>query len=259
MDPEPHRIRILSWNIDGLDMGNIRTRAKAVCENIMRETPDVVFLQEFVTEMSDIFDKHCGPSYERFQAASDAYYTAMLLKKQTVKCTETKVVPFYTSRMGRALQSAQAEVKGIPMTLITSHLESTKDHAEERKRQLTAAFRAVNEAEGSRTVVFGGDLNLRDPELAAIGSLPDNIYDLWEVTGKRKEAAFTWDLTRNDNLEWQARFRPKCRFDRLYIRHSTPRTQLKPVYFELTGLERIPGCRRFPSDHWGILAHFDKV
>ena len=80
--------------------------------------------------------------------------------------------------------------------------------------------------------------------------------DLWEFTGKRPEAKFTWDLKRNDNLQWEHQFRPQCRFDRLYMRPDI-KADLKPVYFELVGIERIKSCRRFPSDHWGVLAHFD--
>lgn len=33
-DSEPHRIRLLSWNIDGLDNNNVKTRAKAVVNTI---------------------------------------------------------------------------------------------------------------------------------------------------------------------------------------------------------------------------------
>lgn len=34
VDPEPDRIRVLSWNIDGLDQNNVATRAKSVCITI---------------------------------------------------------------------------------------------------------------------------------------------------------------------------------------------------------------------------------
>ena len=95
-------------------------------------------------------------------------------------------------------------------------------------------------------------------QLQEIGGLPGGTCDLWMVTGHRPEAKFTWDLTRNDNLEWPHKFKPRCRFDRLYLRDARP-SQLKPVYFELVGLERLKTCRRFCSDHWGLLAHFDKV
>ena len=92
-------------------------------------------------------------------------------------------------------------------------------------------------------------------QLSEVGGIPVNVIDMWEEAGRRPEAQYTWDTTRNDNLEWKLKFKPRCRFDRLYCR-STDR--LRAVYFELVGLERCDGCRRFPSDHWGILAHFDK-
>jgi len=95
-------------------------------------------------------------------------------------------------------------------------------------------------------------------QLQDMEGIPAGVADVWEATGRRPEAAYTWDMQRNDNLKWSQRFRPRCRFDRLYYR---PADMLKPVYFELIGLERLSrfdGCQRFPSDHWGILAHFDK-
>jgi len=95
-------------------------------------------------------------------------------------------------------------------------------------------------------------------QLQDVGGVPAGVADVWEAAGRRPEAMYTWDLQRNDNLDWSQRYRPRCRFDRLYYR---PADQLRPVYFELVGLERLSrfnGCQRFPSDHWGIVAHFDK-
>lgn len=96
-----------------------------------------------------------------------------------------------------------------------------------------------------------------DFQLAEVGGLPDDVLDLWEVTGKRPEAKFTWDSRRNENISIDTKFRPCHRFDRLYLRHAKPKPKVKPVYFELIGIEKIPTCQRFPSDHWGLLAHFD--
>ena len=95
-------------------------------------------------------------------------------------------------------------------------------------------------------------------QLVLIDGIPDGLYDMWEVTGKRPEAKFTWDCMRNDNLEMSGKFKPRARFDRVYLSHCEPKPKLKPVYFELVGIERLP-CQRFPSDHWGILTHYDKV
>ena len=98
-------------------------------------------------------------------------------------------------------------------------------------------------------------------QVQQIGGVPENIYDLWEITGKRPEAKFTWDTYRNDNLNAEGagpKFKVKCRFDRLYLRNSTPK-KIKTEYFELIGIERLKSCQRFCSDHWGLLAHFKVI
>ena len=92
-----------------------------------------------------------------------------------------------------------------------------------------------------------------------VGGVPRNMVDLWEVTGKSPESTFTWDLDTNDNLDWEWESKPKCRFDRLYMKPAPDGATVKPVHFELVGLERLPTCRRFCSDHWGILSHLEKL
>jgi len=49
---------------------------------------------------------------------------------------------------------------------MTSHLESTASHAAERKRQLKTAFDVMKKHKN--TVIFGGDLNMRDKEVTAM-------------------------------------------------------------------------------------------
>lgn len=65
----------------------------------------------------------------------------------------------------KLLSSLQARVKGVKCWLMTSHLESTKSSAGERKRQLRSAFSEMGKAPDDVTVLFGGDLNLRDQEV----------------------------------------------------------------------------------------------
>jgi len=36
VDDQPLRVRVLSWNIDGLDQGNVVTRARAVVKTILK-------------------------------------------------------------------------------------------------------------------------------------------------------------------------------------------------------------------------------
>lgn len=51
---------------------------------------------------------------------------------------------------------------------MTSHLESTASHAEERVRQLKIALKQLKAAAKEKTAIFGGDLNMRDKEVVAV-------------------------------------------------------------------------------------------
>ncbi len=57
-----------------------------------------------------------------------------------------------------------------------SHLESMVEAQTERERQLKIAFEEMEKAPARQTVLFGGDLNLRDYEVCMlIGSLLHNF------------------------------------------------------------------------------------
>lgn len=87
---------------------------------------------------------------------------------------------------------------------------------------------------------------------------------MWESTGSRKECLYTWDCLRNTNLKMNGKYKPRCRFDRLYYRPLINNNKTKskkneltlmPVYFELEGLEKLKSCGRFCSDHWAIQSY----
>ena len=61
-------------------------------------------------------------------------------------------------------------MQDVAFTFLTSHLESTKDYSDERKRQLSLAFKEMLKEEADRTVIFAGDLNLRDKEVSCGGA-----------------------------------------------------------------------------------------
>lgn len=48
---------------------------------------------------------------------------------------------------------------------MTSHLESCKDQAAERMKQLKVVLQNIKEEPDNMTVIFGGDTNLRDSEV----------------------------------------------------------------------------------------------
>lgn len=184
------------------------------------------------------------------------YFNAILLRKATIKPTrELQCKHFTTSRMGRHLLTQHALFhNNIKLTLMTSHLESTKDHAQERKNQLKdILYTEISSQDANQFVIFGGDLNVRDKEVEAV-CIPWRINDMWEACGSNKATKYTWDTSVNDNLDmpWKC----KLRFDRIYYRENGS-VSLNPVCFKLVGQERLAsGC--FPSDHWGIWFEFQQ-
>nr|CAD7392164.1 unnamed protein product [Timema cristinae] len=149
-----------------------------------------------------------------------------------------------------------AHIGPLKLQLLNTHLESTVDHAAERVKQLKECFKVTSEAPEDTTVIFAGDLNLRDKELEQLGGPPPGVEDLWKTCGSRKECQYTWDMLRNSNKEFPGRFKPRSRFDRIYLRHSHPQ-RVVPVHFGLLGIEKVSGTQTFPSDHWGLRVFFN--
>lgn len=249
------RFSLLTWNIDGLDLGNQQDRARGVCSYLALYSPDVVFLQEVIPPYLSYLQKR-AVSYTIIPGNIDGYFTAIMLKKSRVKFLRQEIIPFPTTSMMRNLLVVHVNISGNELCLMTSHLESTKGHAKERLNQLRQVLKTMQEASESTTVIFGGDTNLRDHEVTQIGGLPNNILDIWEFLGKPKHCRYTWDTNCNSNLD--ANFKCKLRFDRIFFRTAAEGGQIIPRSLDLIGLEKLD-CGRFPSDHWGLLCDFDVI
>ncbi|XP_067004499.1 tyrosyl-DNA phosphodiesterase 2 isoform X2 [Anabrus simplex] len=251
----PSKFSLISWNIDGLDEINLKRRTKAVCQIIFQEKPDIVFLQEVIPEtFSYISDKL--PEYMCIAGNVEGYFSALMLRRYTVYYDSHKIIQFPSSLMQRNLLCAEVHIGPLKLQLMTSHLESGMEHTKERLNQLQTAFKMIQKMPENQTVIFGGDLNLRDKELSVSGGVPPGIEDLWIACGSRKECQYTWDNVRNTNKSVPGKFKPRCRFDRIYIRHAHPRAVV-PMHFGLIGIQKIINTQSFPSDHWGIQVFFN--
>lgn len=177
-----------------------------------------------------------------------------MLNKTTIKPTEElQIKLFSASQMGRHyLKQPALFQEKVKLTLMTSHLESMKDCAPERKRQLNEMFKEGTSQESESFVIFGGDFNVRDKEVDEV-SLPWRIDDMWEACGRNASTQYTWDTSANDNL--QVNWNSKLRFDRIYFRNDF-NVSLVPSSFSLVGKERL-ASGVFPSDHWGIWCEFE--
>ncbi|XP_006977192.1 tyrosyl-DNA phosphodiesterase 2 [Peromyscus maniculatus bairdii] len=246
-------ISFITWNIDGLDGNNLPERARGVCSCLALYSPDVVFLQEVIPSYCAYLKKRAN-SYKIITGNEEGYFTAILLKKGRVKFKSQEIVPFPNTKMMRNLLCVNVSLGGNEFCLMTSHLESTREHSAERISQLKTVFQKMQEAPDSTTVIFAGDTNLRDQEVTKCGGLPDNVFDAWEFLGKPKHCQYTWDTRINTNLRIPAAC--KHRFDRIFFRAEEG--HLIPQSLDLVGLEKLD-CGRFPSDHWGLLCTLNVV
>ncbi|XP_055654203.1 tyrosyl-DNA phosphodiesterase 2 isoform X2 [Falco biarmicus] len=246
---------LITWNIDGLDLGSLKERAGGICSYLALYSPDVVFLQEVILPQLSLLQVRAG-SYAIIPGAVDGYFTAIMLKKSRVKLLKQEIIPFPTTAMMRNLLVVHVSISGNELCLMTSHLESTKNHSKERMKQLQIVLDKMQKESESTTVIFGGDTNLRDNEVTKLGGLPNNILDIWEFLGKPQHCRYTWDTHSNTNL--RAEYKCKMRFDRVYIRPAVEGGHIIPRSMDLIGLEKLE-CGRFASDHWGLLCNFDVV
>uniref|UniRef100_A0A8D1W6J1 Tyrosyl-DNA phosphodiesterase 2 n=1 Tax=Sus scrofa TaxID=9823 RepID=A0A8D1W6J1_PIG len=245
----------ITWNIDGLDLNSLLERARGVCSYLALYSPDVIFLQEVIPPYYTYLKKKAS-SYEIITGNEEGYFTAIMLKKSRVKFKSQEIIPFPNTKMMRNLLCVHVSVSGNELCLMTSHLESTRGHAEERMNQLKMVLKKMQEAPESATVIFAGDTNLRDQEVTKCGGLPNNILDVWEFLGKPKHCQYTWDTQMNSNLGIAATC--KLRFDRIFFRAAAEGSHIIPRSLDLLGLEKLD-CGRFPSDHWGLLCNLDVI
>uniref|UniRef100_W5MF67 Tyrosyl-DNA phosphodiesterase 2 n=2 Tax=Lepisosteus oculatus TaxID=7918 RepID=W5MF67_LEPOC len=243
---------IVTWNIDGLDTDNLRERARGLCSYLVLYDPDVVFLQEVIPPYLEYLKKR-AVSYTIIEGNEDCYFTAIMLKKSHVKLLKSETINYPTTDMMRNLLIAQVKIHELELCLMTSHLESCKEHSQERMNQLRKVWEKMREAPANVTVIFGGDTNLRDHEVAKLGGLPSGVCDIWEFLGRPEHCKYTWDTKTNTNRK--VCYVSRLRFDRVLLRAAKEGARVVPEHMDLIGLEKLD-CGRFTSDHWGILCGF---
>ena len=193
--------------------------------------------------------------FSTFDQAPSYYFTILMTRSTTFLVPTCQIVKFANSKQGRNLNVVTGTFQGKNVTVMTSHLESTKPSSLVRMKQLKKVWEEMVSQDPSHTVVFGGDTNLRAIEVVETRGknqeLSDKIDDVWEKLGSPDDTRYTWDCLKNDN---QIKDSPiRARYDRLFIRHQdlNDATHFHPVSIELVGTDRLP-CGMFPSDHWGL-------
>eukprot|EP00794_Sanderia_malayensis_P011948 gene11948-13184_t len=248
-------IKMITWNIDGLDERDFNMRMMAVIVKINTLQPEIVYLQEVLQISLQCIRMMCK-GYTVHHHARAGYFCATLIKQTTrLEFISKKILEYPGSTMGRYLLCINIKYDEHQLLLLNTHLESTKDEARQRKVQLNACFDEIKNSAEDVHVILAGDLNIRDREIQSIGGLPGGVLDAWVETGSDPLKEFSWDVGENDNLNWPFKHRPKLRFDRILYKSGVSR-KMEVSAFNLIGKERLESCGRFPSDHWGIHCEF---
>eukprot|EP00441_Pelagodinium_beii_P009024 CAMPEP_0197704532 /NCGR_PEP_ID=MMETSP1338-20131121/125986_1 /TAXON_ID=43686 ORGANISM="Pelagodinium beii, Strain RCC1491" /NCGR_SAMPLE_ID=MMETSP1338 /ASSEMBLY_ACC=CAM_ASM_000754 /LENGTH=412 /DNA_ID=CAMNT_0043288435 /DNA_START=66 /DNA_END=1304 /DNA_ORIENTATION=- len=256
--PATNDLRFLFWNIDGLDeVGGpqaLAQRVLAVAKEVASKRPIAVMLQEAIPPALEILsaDQVLGTAYDIIvpEDPPAPYFVAILLDKRRLRrIGKPMTTPFRGTQMGRQLLSVAVELmpsgSAPPLLLATAHLESTKDHGSERKRQLAQSLHFLQSSIGKvpagapprsapvQACIVGGDLNLRDEEVRSVqrdlGDAARGIADVWMFCGSPEGARWTWDTSVNTNIG--ASFSCKTRFDRVFF-----------LSRGVTDVEGAPGC-----------------
>ncbi len=220
-------------------------RYRVIAKLLSAHNPDVIVFQEVTRESLAEFLAQPWIRQRYYRAAVTGrdfgnYGLLMLSQLPIARVTYTHL----PASVGRGLLQARLRVNGRTLDVCAVHLESGKESARIRARQVDRVFRAVEIAED---VVLLGDFNMRDDENVRI---PTSYVDVWPVLRPHQEG-FTEDTSINLMLSDTKKKTRHVRFDRVLIKGDG----WAPVAIQLLGTEPISSAlpRVFPSDHFGLL------
>jgi endonuclease/exonuclease/phosphatase (EEP) superfamily protein YafD len=255
-DPDPTRdIRLLTWNVDGLNESQLGQRMEELCLEILiggdlsraaagrptRPMPHVVALQEVVRVA------HHGFFTPHFSAAGFTLWPPrdpggcghyeLLAVRAPWALGDCERHPFEETPLGRARTTAILRHTGTGerVALATAHLESLRSGEPARIAQALeiSAWMCSQIPEGT-PAIFAGDTNLRDAEWSVVeGELAERgVRDAFLELGSPPAARATWRPESDP--------RRGFRFDRVWLRGA-----ITPRELSLRDLPRA-------SDHAGV-------
>lgn len=225
----------------------------AIADVIRAENPDVVGLQEgdrfwarsggvdqpaYLSESLGMFycyapnldhqpDSHAGVAHQ--------YGTAILSKMPILDCANT-LLPRTGTGEQRGLLAAKINVRGVPLTFLTTHLHTT---LADRTVQAPAIVNWISTAEAP--VVLVGDFNARPTE-ASLAPLQAVMKDSWVEAGSGNGYSFPS----------QPGVAPNRRIDYIFVSPAVtvssvlvaerPATALASDHYPVTAIVSLPGA-----------------
>ncbi len=219
-------------------------RYRAIVDLLSRDMPDVMVFQEVTPVALAVFDAQpwIRDHYSRSAVVGTELgnYGMLLLSRLPVTRVTYNPLP---TRLARGFLLAEFVINGSPLFVCSAHLESGKQRARLRARQLRRIFRTVRSADD---VVILGDLNMRDDENRRIVG---PYHDVWPAL-RPDEDGFTEDTSIN-HMRYDSKNKHRhVRFDRVLVGSSS----WAASSIDLLGTEPVSSAhpRVFPSDHFGV-------
>lgn len=266
----PKSFNFLTWNTNGLCDILVKTRMLKIIEIIKKSKVSVVFLQEVVPETVDLLHIYLSDTFEIIEADDScgkklSYFCVTLVSKNIFTIIHKETFWFYGTVMGRHAIKTLVHLKEDPnnkMLIINTHLESTLNFKKERLCQLKQCIVDMIEHQEKQisTIIFGGDLNIRDQEIKSI-YFPSNILDIWEYLGSPKDCKYTWNCCMGNKF-FNTNFfsKSKFRYDRVYWMNNNEETCIQPIYMKKVGEKRLSKEHNIlPSDHYGLFIKFNII
>ncbi len=241
-------MKLVSWNLNGLEDENLDVRTEAAMFQLLLgapveqaittpdfkpNTPDIVLLQEVVPRT---FHAHIVPHLQAAgfniypqEPTERSYFEIIAVRQPIIESSYTK---FAYTEQGRGL--SKVEINNL--TIMTAHMESQKPGASMRLDQATWILDQMNAL--NKPCIFAGDTNLRKAEWKSLK--PNKVKDAWKVAGSIKAHKTTWQ-----------REAYKSRYDRVWTNNLTIKN------FETFGAEHVVGINERPSDHVAIRVEFE--
>ena len=243
-------MKLVSWNLNGLEDKHLdeRTEAamfqillgapieKALQQGFKPNTPDIVLLQEVVPRS---YHAHIVPHLKAAgfhifpESPTERSYFEIIAVKSPI--LETAYTTFSYTDQGRGLSSVRID----DLLILTAHMESQKPGKPMRIDQANQIFERMQMHPDAS--IFAGDTNLRKSEWISLqaSSIKDDIRDAWISAGSPQKHKTTWQ-----------RDAYKSRYDRAWTRN------VKIINFETFGHNKVATINERPSDHYAIRLEF---
>jgi exonuclease III len=263
-------LKLLSYNIDGLNDFQVQFRTSLILGMIVSENPDVIHLQEVIPETYQYLSNALAQNgYQSSPPEQFPYFTATFVKTTSFNTITFDTVDFVDkarSRQGRNIRQLKAAINGLELMFLNCHLESTgkafkSPESSARIHQLEQALDLlVKHPSGG---MLSGDLNIRNPEasfvLKEFKTNRRSDIDIMDVAMQLEgsQLSYTWSRPSEEGGY-------SARYDRIYIVPSSMLVKFEPVSYKLIGGDDLFSLDEgapytTPSDHRGLVMSFHVI